>query len=64
MHRLSFEEFEIDMDLFTLSKNSEEIRIGPRALDLLICLVRHRDRVVEKEFRRPTYRVTQLLNAR
>ncbi len=50
MRRIRFDDFEIDLDLFTLSKNGEKIHIGPRALDLLICLTENRERVVSLDF--------------
>lgn len=52
MRRIRFEDFELDMDLFTLRRAGVNVEIGRRTLDLLICLVENRDRVVGLKFLR------------
>ena len=52
MKRIQFANFEIDLELFTLSQNGQQIRIGAKPLDLLICLIENRGRVVDREFLR------------
>jgi predicted ATPase len=52
MRRIKFAEYELDMDLFTLRHNGKKLEIGKRTLDLLICLIQNRDRVVDTEFLR------------
>ena len=48
MGKIQFSDFEIDLDLFTLAKNGRPLAIGPRPLDVLICLIRNRERVVHR----------------
>ncbi len=52
MRRIQFADFELDLELFTLERNGQPIEIGQRPLDLLICLIENRDRVVDLEFLR------------
>ncbi len=52
MRRIRFGNFEVDLDLFTLKRAGIELEIGRRALDLLICLIENRERVVDSEFLR------------
>lgn len=47
IHR--FGAFELDEERFTLRRGAETVEIEPRALELLIYLVRHPQRVVSKE---------------
>jgi adenylate cyclase len=44
-----FDDVVVDRDLFRLSKGGQPKIIEPRAFDLLIYLIEHRDRVVEKQ---------------
>ncbi|MFK7894792.1 MAG: AAA family ATPase [Myxococcota bacterium] len=50
MRTVRFLEFELDLDLYSLSKNGEAVSIGPRALDTLVCLINNRHRVVSRDF--------------
>jgi DNA-binding winged helix-turn-helix (wHTH) protein len=52
MRRIKFEDFELDMELFTLRRAEREVKIGRRSLDLLVCLVENRDRVLDLKFLR------------
>lgn len=52
MRRIRFSEFELDLELFTLQRNNSPIEIGQRPLDLLVCLIQNRERVVDLEFLR------------
>ena len=45
----TFGEFELDEARRTLSRRGREIRLQPKVLDLLLFLLRHRERVVPKE---------------
>lgn len=47
--RFQFGDFELDRDRFALLRRGSAVSIEPRVLDLLIYLVRHRERVVSKE---------------
>ncbi|HIF93771.1 MAG TPA: hypothetical protein EYQ60_11700 [Myxococcales bacterium] len=49
MRRIQFGDFEVDLDLFTLKYRGSTVAIGKRTLDLLICLIQNRDRVVDIE---------------
>jgi DNA-binding winged helix-turn-helix (wHTH) protein/predicted ATPase len=44
-----FEDFELDEDLFELRRGGERVALRPQALDVLLYLVRHRERVVTKD---------------
>ena len=46
---IRFNEFELDLDVYELRKGSEKISFSGRALDVLIHLIRNRDRVVSKD---------------
>lgn len=52
MSRIKFEDFEIDLDLFELMRANQVIEIGAKPLNLLICLISNRNRVVDREFLR------------
>ena len=52
MRLLSFDEFSIDRDAYTLTRAGKPVRIGAKALDLLICLIENRDRVLDRQFLR------------
>jgi DNA-binding winged helix-turn-helix (wHTH) protein len=52
MRRIQFDNFEIDLDLFTLSKQGQQIAIGRRTFDLLLCLIQNRDKVADQELLR------------
>ena len=52
MRRIKFSEFELDLELFTLQRNNSPIAIGQRPLDLLVCLIQNRERVVDLKFLR------------
>lgn len=52
MNRIQFDDFEIDLDMFELYRGGKPIEIGAKPLDLLICLIENRDRVVSREFLR------------
>lgn len=47
--RYQFDEYELDTGTYQLTAGSEPVHLEPRALDLLLYLVRHRDRVVGKD---------------
>jgi DNA-binding winged helix-turn-helix (wHTH) protein len=47
-----FSNFELDLDLFTLARDGDHIHVGRRILDLLVCLIQNRDRVVTPDFLR------------
>jgi DNA-binding winged helix-turn-helix (wHTH) protein len=47
--RYLFEDCELDTDLFELRRAAEPVKIEPQVFDVLVHLVRHRDRVVPKE---------------
>ncbi len=44
-----FDDVVVDRDLFRVSKRDQTSMLEPRAFDLLIYLIEHRDRVVEKQ---------------
>jgi DNA-binding winged helix-turn-helix (wHTH) protein/tetratricopeptide (TPR) repeat protein len=44
-----FAEFELDESLYTLRRGGEAVEVQPKALDLLLYLIRNRDRVVSKD---------------
>jgi DNA-binding winged helix-turn-helix (wHTH) protein/tetratricopeptide (TPR) repeat protein len=44
-----FAEFELDESLYTLRRDGEAVDVQPKALDLLLYLIRNRDRVVSKD---------------
>lgn len=46
---LTFDTFVLDVEGFVLSQSGREVRLQPRALEVLIYLVLHRDRMVSKE---------------
>lgn len=61
MKQMQFSDFELDLDLFTLRRKGQLVSIGQRPLDLLICLIKNRDRVVSSEFlRREVWNSTAL----
>src|SRR3954467_15755522 len=45
---VSFGDFRLDLDRSRLTRNDEPVSVPHRALDVLMVLVRHRDRVVSK----------------
>jgi DNA-binding winged helix-turn-helix (wHTH) protein/pimeloyl-ACP methyl ester carboxylesterase len=47
--RYAFEDCELDTDVFELRRAGEPVKIEPQVFDVLVHLVRHRDRVVTKE---------------
>jgi pimeloyl-ACP methyl ester carboxylesterase/DNA-binding winged helix-turn-helix (wHTH) protein len=47
--RFLFGDFEIDDDKFELSASGVAVKVEPQVLDVLLHLIRHRDRVVTKE---------------
>ena len=47
--RYEFEDFELDTDAFELRRAGEPVRVERQVFDVLLHLVRHRDRVVTKE---------------
>jgi DNA-binding winged helix-turn-helix (wHTH) protein/tetratricopeptide (TPR) repeat protein len=52
VRQIQFSEFELDLELFTFRRNGDPIEIGQRPLDLLVCLIQNRERVVPLEFLR------------
>src|SRR5262245_55696501 len=44
-----FNDFELDDEICALGKDGHDVPIRPQALDLLLYLLRHRDRVVTKQ---------------
>ena len=44
-----FGAFELDEDLYQLRKDGAPTKLEPKVFDMLLTLVRHRDRVVPKE---------------
>ena len=44
-----FEDYVLDLDRRELTRGSKAIAIGPQVFDLLVHLVRNRDRVVSKD---------------
>ena len=50
MRKISFDEYSIDIDVFELRRGTQPVKIGRRALDLLLCLIRNRDRVLDRNF--------------
>ncbi|MHA7839681.1 MAG: ATP-binding protein, partial [bacterium] len=48
-HQIRFADFELDLDLFQLKRSGCDVDLGPRALDLLACLISNRERVVSPE---------------
>jgi DNA-binding winged helix-turn-helix (wHTH) protein len=64
MNRIEFDRFEVDLDLYELRRDGVVVPLGPRPLDVLIYLVQHRDRVVDRDsLRRDVWQATQLSNA-
>lgn|GEM_PF-2323287 len=49
MNVIRFNDFELDLDVYELRKGNEKIGFSGRALDVLIHLIRNRDRVVSKD---------------
>jgi DNA-binding winged helix-turn-helix (wHTH) protein/tetratricopeptide (TPR) repeat protein len=49
LRKIQFSDFQLDLELFQLTKEKKPIDIGRRALDLLVYLIENRDRVVELE---------------
>jgi DNA-binding winged helix-turn-helix (wHTH) protein/pimeloyl-ACP methyl ester carboxylesterase len=47
--RYVFEDCVLDTDVFELRRAGEQVRIEPQVFDVLVHLVRHRDRIVSKE---------------
>jgi pimeloyl-ACP methyl ester carboxylesterase/DNA-binding winged helix-turn-helix (wHTH) protein len=47
--RYRFDHFEIDDDKFELTEAGLDVKVEPQVLEVLLCLVRGRDRVVTKE---------------
>ncbi len=47
-HRYRFDDIEIDIRAFRLSKAGEAVQVEPKALNLLIFLVEHRGRLVDR----------------
>lgn len=45
----SFAGFELDDSLFELRRNRESVKVEPRVLELILYLIKHRDRVVTKQ---------------
>jgi len=52
VRRIQFSEFELDLELFTLQHRKSPVEIGQRPLDLLVCLIQNRERVLDLEFLR------------
>ncbi len=48
-HVLMFEDVVLDLDNFAVTKGCEPVALTPRAFDLLVLLIRKRERVVEKQ---------------
>ena len=46
---ISFEEFSLDVDRRELRRGSRLIAIGPQVFDLLVYLIKNRERVVSKD---------------
>ena len=44
-----FKDFELDEELYELRRKSVPLRLEPKAFDVLLHLVRHRDHVVTKD---------------
>ncbi|MCR9097660.1 MAG: AAA family ATPase [bacterium] len=49
MPTLGFDDFEIDLDLFTLTRGGVQLEIGARPLNALIYLIENRHRIVNRE---------------
>ena len=47
--RYLFEDFALDVDKRELLRGAAAVSISPQALDLLIYLIRHRERVIRKD---------------
>src|SRR5262245_10972274 len=47
--RYRFQGFDLDDEIFALRRDGRDVAIRPQALDLLLYLIRHRDRVVTKQ---------------
>jgi DNA-binding winged helix-turn-helix (wHTH) protein len=47
VRKIQFADFELDLELYLLQRGDVRVEIGSRALDLLIYLIEHRQRVVE-----------------
>ena len=62
MTALTFLEFKLETRLFELSRNGELVHASPRLIDLLICLIENRDRIVSKEFLRNSIWQTRALS--
>ncbi|HEX2250832.1 MAG TPA: AAA family ATPase [Gemmatimonadales bacterium] len=45
----TFEDFELDIELYELRRNGERIPVEPQVFDVITYLLRHRDRVVSKQ---------------
>lgn len=54
MQKIRFLEFEITLDTFSVTKNGANLALGPRCFDLLMFLIEHRDRYVDKDSLRKT----------
>ena len=52
MRIIQFAGFELDLQLFSLRQNGVAVEIGQRPLDLLICLIQNRERIVDLDFLR------------
>ncbi|WP_291685174.1 tetratricopeptide repeat protein [Bradyrhizobium sp.] len=47
--RYLFEDFALDVDKRELFRGADAVSISPQALDLLVCLIRNRERVISKD---------------
>ena len=47
--RYLFEDFALDVDKRELFRGADAVSISPQALDLLVCLICNRERVVSKD---------------
>ena len=47
--RFAFEDHMLDLDRRELTRSSEAISVGPQVFDLLVHLVRNRERIVTKD---------------
>ncbi|MDQ4142984.1 MAG: AAA family ATPase [Actinomycetota bacterium] len=45
----AFEDFELDRELYELRRNGERISLEPQVFEVIVYLLRHRDRVVSKQ---------------
>ena len=57
--RYLFEDFALDVDKRELFRGADAVSISPQALDLLVCLIRNRERVITdlKRISKPGRRV-------